>query len=302
MTVTFADIEAAQGRIAGQVDRTPARYSRKLSQLTGAEVWVKFDNLHFTGSFKERGALNRLLMLTPEERKRGVVAASAGNHALALAWHARDLGIPVTVVMPKVAPLVKQARCRELGARVLIHGANIAEAKKYMEAAGYPNGFTVTLDCPNNRYINDEQICQAVVGMLAQIGIRVTLNAMPLATYFPKIGNRDTSFFLLGWGVPTYDAHYSLQLLLQTTDGTANGQWNYTGYSSARFDALVNRMTTELDTKARDAMAKEALQIAQNDLPYIPLHHQVLVWGLRQPVDMPITPNNQPRFQWATVR
>jgi peptide/nickel transport system substrate-binding protein len=180
--------------------------------------------------------------------------------------------------------------------------ANIAEAKRYMEAAGYPNGFSVTMDCPNNRYINDEQICQAVVGMLAQIGIRVTLNAMPLATYFPKIGNKDTSFFLLGWGVPTYDAHYTLQLLLQTADGTANGQWNYTGYSNARFDALVNRMTTELDTKARDAMAKEALQIAQNDLPYIPLHHQVLVWGLRQTVDMPITPSNQPRFQWTSIR
>ena len=85
MTVTIDDIRAAQSRIAGQVDRTPVRYSRRLSLLTGAEIWIKYDNLHFTGSFKERGALNRLLQLTPDERKRGVVAASAGNHAQALA-------------------------------------------------------------------------------------------------------------------------------------------------------------------------------------------------------------------------
>lgn len=87
MTVTFADIQTARDRILGQVDRTPVRHSRRLSQLTGAEVWVKFDNLHFTGSFKERGALNRLAQLSAEERARGVVAASAGNHAQALAYH-----------------------------------------------------------------------------------------------------------------------------------------------------------------------------------------------------------------------
>ncbi|MES2835677.1 MAG: threonine ammonia-lyase [Pseudomonadota bacterium] len=122
MTVTFADIQAAQGRIAGQVDRTPTRYSRRLSQLTGAEVWVKFDNLHFTGSFKERGALNRLAQLSPEERKRGVVAASAGNHAQALAYHGTRLGIPVTIVMPEGTPFVKIDGTRAHGANVVIHG------------------------------------------------------------------------------------------------------------------------------------------------------------------------------------
>ena len=104
MTVTLDDIQAARARIAGQVDHTPTRYSRKLSQLTGAEVWVKFDNLHFTGSFKERGALNRLLLLTEDERRRGVVAASAGNHAQALAYHGGRLGVPVTIVMPEGTP------------------------------------------------------------------------------------------------------------------------------------------------------------------------------------------------------
>ena len=126
MTVTFADIQAAQVRIAGQVDRTPVRYSRRLSQLTGAEVWVKFDNLHFTGSFKERGALNRLSQLSPEERKRGVVAASAGNHAQALAYHGNRLGVPVTIVMPEGTPFVKIDGTRAHGADVVIHGIDFS--------------------------------------------------------------------------------------------------------------------------------------------------------------------------------
>lgn len=140
MTVTFDDILAARERIAGQVDRTPVRYSRKLSQLTGAEVWVKFDNLHFTGSFKERGALNRLLQLSPDERKRGVVAASAGNHAQALAYHGARLGIPVTIVMPEGTPFVKADGTRAHGATVVIKGADFSgsteEAHRFRDEEG----------------------------------------------------------------------------------------------------------------------------------------------------------------------
>lgn len=141
ISVTFADIKAAQARIAGQVDRTPVRYSRRLSQLTGAEVWVKYDNLHFTGSFKERGALNRLSQLTPEERRRGVVAASAGNHAQALAYHGGRLGIPVTIVMPEGTPFVKADGTRAHGAEVVIHGLDFSgsteEAKRLERDKGY---------------------------------------------------------------------------------------------------------------------------------------------------------------------
>lgn len=145
--VTLADIVAARGRIAGGVERTACVHSHALSRLTGCEVYAKLEYQHRTGSFKERGARNALLTLPASARAGGVVAASAGNHALALAYHARDLGIPVTVVMPKVAPLVKQARCREIGARVLIHGANIAEAKDLAdklvvdEGLAYVHGF-----------------------------------------------------------------------------------------------------------------------------------------------------------------
>jgi len=140
MTVTFDDILAARERIAGQVDRTPVRYSRKLSQLTGADVWIKFDNLHFTGSFKERGALNRLLQLTPDERRRGVVAASAGNHAQALAYHGARLGIPVTIVMPEGTPFVKADGTRAHGATVVIKGADFSgsteEAHRFRDEEG----------------------------------------------------------------------------------------------------------------------------------------------------------------------
>ena len=140
MTVTFDDILAARDRIAGQVDRTPVRYSRKLSQLTGAEVWIKYDNLHFTGSFKERGALNRLLQLSPDERRRGVVAASAGNHAQALAYHGARLGVPVTIVMPEGTPFVKADGTRAHGATVVIKGADFSgsteEAHRFRDEDG----------------------------------------------------------------------------------------------------------------------------------------------------------------------
>ncbi len=122
MTLCLADIRDAADRIAGHVERTPCRFSRTLSQITGAEVWVKFENLQFTASYKERGALNRLSRLTDEERTRGVVTASAGNHAQGLAYHGERLGVPVTIVMPRGTPHVKVQQTRDFGATVVIDG------------------------------------------------------------------------------------------------------------------------------------------------------------------------------------
>ncbi len=122
MTFCLDDIRAAAGRIAGHVERTPCRHSRTLSEITGAEVWVKFENLQFTASYKERGALNRLSRLSDEERRRGVIAASAGNHAQALAYHGDRLGVPVTIVMPVGTPNVKAQQTRDFGAQVEIFG------------------------------------------------------------------------------------------------------------------------------------------------------------------------------------
>lgn len=122
MSLNLADIQEAAARIRGQVERTPCRYSRTLSQITGAEVWLKFENLQFTASYKERGALNRLLRLNAEERARGVIAASAGNHAQGLAYHGGRLGVPVTIVMPENTPHVKVQQTRDFGARVVMYG------------------------------------------------------------------------------------------------------------------------------------------------------------------------------------
>jgi len=122
MTLTLDDIKAAARRVEGHVERTPCRYSMTLSKITGAEVWVKFENLQFTASYKERGALNKLLQLTDDEKRRGVIAASAGNHAQGLAYHGQRLGVPVTIVMPRGTPFVKVQQTRDFGAIVVIEG------------------------------------------------------------------------------------------------------------------------------------------------------------------------------------
>ena len=129
--VTLADVRAAAGRIAGAVERTPCLHSRTLSRLTGAEVFLKFENLQFTASFKERGALNKLLSLGEAERRRGVIAMSAGNHAQAVAYHAARLGIPATIVMPRGSPNTKIKNTQVHGATVVLEGENLFEAGKH---------------------------------------------------------------------------------------------------------------------------------------------------------------------------
>jgi threonine dehydratase len=125
---TIEDIRAAAKRIEGSVVRTPMLMSRTLSRMVGAEVWLKFENLQLTSAYKERGALNKLLQLSDEERGRGVIAASAGNHAQAVAYHARRLGIPATIVMPSSTPTVKVSQTESHGARVVLHGEMFDDA------------------------------------------------------------------------------------------------------------------------------------------------------------------------------
>jgi threonine dehydratase len=129
--ITFKDIEAARDCIAGAVFYSDCRQSIALSEITGTQIFCKFDNAQRTGSFKERGARNALAQLPPDQKKRGVIAASAGNHAQALAYQGRLLGIPATVVMPEYAPLIKITNCQKLGANVVLHGKDFAEAKAH---------------------------------------------------------------------------------------------------------------------------------------------------------------------------
>ena len=126
--LTLADVRAAAERISGQVVRTPTLYSKTLSNITGADIWLKFENLQFTAAYKERGALNALLQLTEEQRSRGVIAASAGNHAQGLSYHGTRLGMPVTIVMPRTTPTVKVMQTESVGGKVVLEGETFDEA------------------------------------------------------------------------------------------------------------------------------------------------------------------------------
>src|SRR4051812_39088607 len=138
---TIDDIRAAAERIKGSVIRTPMLVSRTLSEIVGAEVWLKFENLQFTAAYKERGALNKLLQLTPEERARGVIAASAGNHAQAVAYHAKRLGIPATIVMPANTPTVKVTQTAGHGADVVLHGDMFDDADAHARELALEKGY-----------------------------------------------------------------------------------------------------------------------------------------------------------------
>jgi threonine dehydratase len=132
-SVSMGEIRAAAERLKGRVERTPCRLSRTLSRITGADVWVKFENLQFTAAYKERGALNKLLLMSEGERRRGVIAASAGNHAQALAFHAANLGVPAVIVMPRNTPTVKVEHTRDFGAEVILTGETYDEAAAYAD-------------------------------------------------------------------------------------------------------------------------------------------------------------------------
>nr|WP_294850691.1 threonine ammonia-lyase [uncultured Sphingomonas sp.] len=139
---TINDIRAAANAIEGQVVRTPTNLSRTLSDIVGADVYLKFENLQFTAAYKERGALNKLLKLTPEERARGVVAASAGNHAQAVAYHGKRLGIPVTIVMPLSTPSIKVTQTEGHGARVVLFGERFDDAYAHARELEAKEGLT----------------------------------------------------------------------------------------------------------------------------------------------------------------
>jgi peptide/nickel transport system substrate-binding protein len=169
-----------------------------------------------------------------------------------------------------------------------------AAAKDLLTQAGYPDGFEIQLDCPNDRYNNDEAICQAAVGMLARIGVKANLNARSKSVYFKSLQNKEADFYLLGWGVPTLDSHYVFSYLAATP-----GSWNFVNFSDKRLDELTDAMEVETDAAKRDAMIAEAWQILKDSNAYIPLHHQVIAWGLKDGLELPIIPNDSPQFRMA---
>src|SRR6202022_270076 len=177
-------------------------------------------------------------------------------------------------------------------------------AKKLLTEAGYPDGFEVTMDCPNDRYVNDAAICQAGVGMLARIGVKVNLLAQPKALYFAKIlkpGNYQTSFYLLGWTPATLDSQNVLNDVIGCRDDpkSGRGEMNLGGYCEKNLDAIADKVLEETDTAKRDLLIKDAFEIVTKDFGYIPLHQQALAWGVSKKVKLTQRPDNQLLLYWA---
>jgi peptide/nickel transport system substrate-binding protein len=175
-------------------------------------------------------------------------------------------------------------------------------ARKLLADAGYAQGFEVTMNCPNDRYVSDEDICKAVSAMLAKIGIRVNLAAESKATYFPKILSRNTSFYLLGWTPGTYDSHNPLNALMATPDPKGRGQFNLGSYSNPRIDELTNAIASETDLQKRNEMIHEAMKIHQDDVGHLPLHQQALAWAMKKNVDTVQLGDNFMFLKWTVVK
>jgi peptide/nickel transport system substrate-binding protein len=178
---------------------------------------------------------------------------------------------------------------------------DVAAAKKLLADAGYPNGFEVTLDCPNNRYINDEKICVAVAGMLAKIGVTIKVNAMPRAQYFPKVQRLDTSFCMLGWGGATTDAIFTLQPVLHSRNDKGDGDFNWGNYKDAKFDALIDEAKGDTDPKHRQETIDRAMQYFADNVFMIPLHLQVIPWASRSNVEVIHRADNWLQTTWVRI-
>jgi peptide/nickel transport system substrate-binding protein len=175
-------------------------------------------------------------------------------------------------------------------------------AKKLLADAGYPEGFEFRLNCPNNRYVNDEEVCQAVVAMWARIGVKASLVAENFATFSQKFQNFDTSAYLLGWGVATYDAQYTVQSIVRTRTSGADGNFNFGRISDPVIDKLTDAMKVEVDVAKRNAMLREALVRIKDEVLVIPLHHQMRPWAMKANVTTLHRSNDNPQTRFATVK
>ena len=205
----------------------------------------------------------------------------------------RGLSQPTgTMISPQVNGWTKKADAR--------YAFDITAAKKLLDDAGYKDGFEVDFACPNNRYINDEEICQAVTAMWSKIGVKAKLRTLPLVTYFPMIQRYEASIYMLGWGVPTFDALYSLQSLVRSVGAGGDGNYNVGRYSNPQMDALVERIKKETDLVNRNDLIEKALLLSHQDVSHLPLHNQTIPWAMKKNVEMVHRADN--RIDWRLVK
>ncbi|NSX53394.1 ABC transporter substrate-binding protein [Parasulfitobacter algicola] len=179
---------------------------------------------------------------------------------------------------------------------------NPDRAKELLAEAGYPDGFSFGLKCPNDRYLNDASVCQAIVGMLARVGITAELNAMPVRNYWPELRADNFDMYLLGWSPGTFDAEHPIRFLAATPNTEKKlGSWNFGGYSNARVDELLPMIQTELDEAKRQQMLDETATILNDDVAYVPMYVQPLLWGVTENVTLTQRPDNFFILRWVTV-
>ncbi|HRK37141.1 MAG TPA: ABC transporter substrate-binding protein [Burkholderiaceae bacterium] len=205
----------------------------------------------------------------------------------------RDLGQPTgALVAPQVNGWTKEVHQR--------YPYSVADAQKLLADAGYKDGFEVDFACPNNRYINDEAICQAVTAMWAKVGVKAKLRTLPLSTYFPMIQRYEASIYMLGWGVPTFDAMYSIQSLVRSVGAGGDGNYNVGRYSNPQMDGLVERARKETDLKLRTDLLTKALKLQNDDVAHIPLHNQIIPWAMKKNIDVVHRADN--RLDWRLIK
>ena len=173
-------------------------------------------------------------------------------------------------------------------------------AQKLLADAGYPQGFEVDFACSAGRYINDEQLCQAITAQWAKVGVKAKLRSLPFATYFPMIQRNEASIYLLGWGVPTFDAFYSLQSLIRSPGAGGDGNFNLGRFSNPQQDALIERIKKETDAVTRNGLIEKALVQDHELISHIPLYNQVIPWAATQKVDLPHRADN--RIDWRALK
>jgi peptide/nickel transport system substrate-binding protein len=208
----------------------------------------------------------------------------------------RGQSVPAGIIAP---PFVN-GYTKELDALPTV---DIPKATALLKEAGYGNGFSVTLHCPNDRYINDAAICTATTAMLAKIGIKVNLVAQPKGPHFTLIQKSppETELYLLGWGVPTYDSHYIFSFLYHTRSGSEGG-WNATRYSNPEIDAAIRSLTSEVDTVKRNATIARIWTTLASEVNYIAIHHQVLAYAMTRDLDIPVSPENQVHVKFIAAK
>ncbi len=304
--VVYTPIKAAGTRVAallsGEVDFVldpPLQDLEKLKKEKNLKVYEGQENrVIFIGMDQARDELlySNVKGKNPfkDKRVRQALYQAADVEALKKTVM-RGLSVPTAILLsaPKAAGMPEGMDKR--------YPLDLLAAKKLLTEAGYPNGFEVTMDCPNDRYLNDERICVALAGMWSKIGVTVKVAAIPKANYFPKVQKLDTSMYMLGWGGATTDAMFTLKPVLHSRNDKGAGEYNWGNYKLPAFDDLIDKAESEMDMKKRQEMINTAMKMHHDNVLHIPLHLQVIPWASKATVNVTHRPDNWLEVAWIKM-